>query len=141
MESLTEHLQRAFDLAEDLVSSLTSEDLKLRLGNLPSNSIGEQIWCIIGARESYLKAVINGRWIGFSCSLDDTNSQEKILGCLKKSKEDVLNFVLDRRLSEGQVELLMDLLEHEVQHHGQLIRYIYGNGLKFPESWHERYSV
>jgi hypothetical protein len=35
----------------------------------------------------------------------------------------------------------MDLLEHELQHHGQLIRYVYGNKLEFPESWKKRYTV
>ena len=34
-----------------------------------------------------------------------------------------------------------DLLEHEVQHHGQLIRYVYGNRLSFPGSWKRRYTV
>ncbi|MBK8233243.1 MAG: hypothetical protein IPK72_22375 [Candidatus Eisenbacteria bacterium] len=38
-------------------------------------------------------------------------------------------------------ELALDLLEHEVQHHGQLIRFVYGNGLTFPESWKVRYTV
>ena len=37
--------------------------------------------------------------------------------------------------------LLVTLLEHEVQHHGQLIRYVYANGLSFPASWSERYTV
>jgi len=44
-------------------------------------------------------------------------------------------------LSSGQVEFAFGLLEHEVQHHGQLIRFVYGNGLTFPDSWHERYTV
>jgi hypothetical protein len=33
------------------------------------------------------------------------------------------------------------LLEHEIQHHGQLIRFVYGNRLSFPESWNQRYTV
>jgi hypothetical protein len=44
-------------------------------------------------------------------------------------------------LSDRQLALAFDLLEHEVQHHGQLIRYVYGNSLSFPESWHTRYTV
>jgi spore coat protein CotF len=38
-------------------------------------------------------------------------------------------------------KLFMDLLEHEIQHHGQLIRYIYGNKLTFPNGWKQRYNV
>ena len=39
------------------------------------------------------------------------------------------------------LEYLFALLEHEVQHHGQLIRYCYGNKIAFPQSWHDRYTV
>jgi hypothetical protein len=44
-------------------------------------------------------------------------------------------------LTDAQVDLAFDLLEHELQHHGQLIRFVYGNGLTFPESWNKRYTV
>ena len=44
-------------------------------------------------------------------------------------------------LSDAQVELAFGLLEHEVQHHGQLIRFVYGNKLSFPDSWNKRYTV
>jgi hypothetical protein len=41
----------------------------------------------------------------------------------------------------ARTDLAFLLLEHEVQHHGQLIRYVYANGLTFPGSWNERYTV
>jgi len=44
-------------------------------------------------------------------------------------------------LNDTQVSLAFDLLEHETQHHGQLIRFVYGNGLTFPASWNKRYTV
>jgi hypothetical protein len=44
-------------------------------------------------------------------------------------------------LTDVQIELAFDLLEHEIQHHGQLIRFVYGNGLTFPDSWNKRYTV
>lgn len=36
---------------------------------------------------------------------------------------------------------LGDLLEHETQHHGQLIRYIYALDIPRPPSWRERYAL
>jgi hypothetical protein len=45
------------------------------------------------------------------------------------------------RLTEAQQRLVLDLLEHEAQHHGQLIRYLYGLGLQIPASWKERYAL
>jgi len=44
-------------------------------------------------------------------------------------------------MSDTQIELAFTLLEHEVQHHGQIIRYVYANALTFPESWSRRYTV
>lgn len=141
MKILIKRLHKAFELTVDLVHAMTIDDLKLNLKGMPSNTIGEQLWCIIGARESYLKAIINGGWVGFSCSLDDTTSKDKIMLCLKKSGEDSLKYLNNFELNEVQVELLFCLLEHEILHHGQLIRYIYGNKLTFPKSWNERYTV
>jgi hypothetical protein len=141
MKILVEHLNRAFSLTGDLVESLPDDVFRLKLKDLPSNTIGEQLWCMTGARESYLKAIINEGWSGFSCSLDDTNSKDKITECLQKSAAQCLDFLSGTELSGVQIDLLVTLLEHEIQHHGQLIRYVYGNKLVFPKSWNERYTV
>jgi hypothetical protein len=45
------------------------------------------------------------------------------------------------RSADPSEEMIIDLLLHEAQHHGQLIRYIYGLGLDFPESWRRRWSL
>jgi hypothetical protein len=141
MKILVEHLKRAFNLTDDLVQGLSETDFTLKLNDLPSNTVGEQLWCIIGARESYLKAIINEGWSGFSCSLNDTTSKVEILRSLQKSADECLHFLKSHELNETQSGLLITLLEHEIQHHGQLIRYVYGNKLSFPRSWHERYTV
>jgi hypothetical protein len=141
MKILVEHLERAFNLTDDLVQGLSETDFTLKLNDLPSNTVGEQLWCIIGARESYLKAIINEGWSGFSCSLNDTTSKVEILRSLQKSTDECLRFLKSHDLNETRLDLLITLLEHEIQHHGQLIRYVYGNKLSFPRSWHERYTV
>ena len=123
MKIIVKHLLKAFNLTTDLVDAMTDNDLKLKLKGLPSNNIGEQLWCVIGARESYLNAIIKEGWMGFSCSLNDTTSKISVLECLKKSAEDSLDYLNSCELNEKQVELLLALLEHEIQHHGQLIRY------------------
>lgn len=141
MEVIIERLHNAFSLSFDLMNSLTSQHLNLKLEGLPSNTIGEQFWCMIGARESYLNAMINEGWVGFSCSLNDTKSKEKVSSCMQTSANDTLSFLSNKELSKTQMSFLFLLLEHEIQHHGQLIRYIYANKLTFPESWNKRYSV
>jgi hypothetical protein len=77
MIQLTERLETAFNLTEDLASSLSGEELTMRLRDIPSNTIDEQMWCIVGARESYLEAIIQNKWSGFSFSLTDVTSPEE----------------------------------------------------------------
>ena len=132
---------RAFNLTQDLAAHLDETHLNLDLPDLPSNTIGEQFWCMIGARESYLKAMISEKWMGFACSLKDTTSKPMIVEALTQSHQAMTEFISGTTLNEPQANFLLDLLEHEIQHHGQLIRYVYGNKLDFPESWNQRYTV
>jgi hypothetical protein len=140
IEKLKENLRRAFSLTHDLVTHLEEKSLPLDLPNLPSNPISGQLWCIVGARESYLKAIEAGEWKGFSCSLITPDVKQSVLEALETSCQ-LLNRLNFENFSESQIKLAFDLLEHEIQHHGQLIRYVYGNHLTFPESWHKRYTV
>ncbi len=141
MKIVMKRLKSALDLTAELVYSMKPTDLKLKLKDMPSNTIGEQLWCVIGARESYLKAIMNGSWVGFSCSLMDTTSLEQIIFHLNKSSEDIFDYLRGTELNEKQEEFMLILLEHEVLHHGQFIRYVYGNKLPFPKSWNKRYNV
>lgn len=141
MERVIERLTQAFSLTEDLANALTSNELTYALGDLPSNTIGEQFWCIVGARESYLQAIIHNEWVGFSCSLSDVKSHSSVTHSLKNSADSLIDQIRAMNLNDTQADYLLTLLEHEIQHHGQLIRYIYGNTLPFPKSWTERYSV
>lgn len=65
-QRLKGQLVRSFKLTHDLVARLDEESLGLDLPNLPSNRISDQLWCIVGARESYTKAIETGGWRGFS---------------------------------------------------------------------------
>ena len=141
MSLINEKIERSFHLTQDLTAHLDEAHLKLGLFDLPSNKIGEQLWCMIGARESYLNAIKNEEWLGFTCSLKDTTSKPAILAALTQSQQAVIEFIASATLNETQTSFLLDLLEHEIQHHGQLIRYIYGNKLAFPKSWNQRYTV
>jgi hypothetical protein len=134
-------LKQAMDLTEDLYNSLGEGDLDLNMPELPSNSIGQQAWCIIGARESYTDALQHSGWNGFSCSLKDVHSKTEIIEKLRLTADKISQFFSTSSQSEVQAEFVMKLLEHEVQHHGQLIRYCYANKLIFPKSWNERYTV
>ncbi|MBI5945220.1 MAG: hypothetical protein HY864_12690 [Chloroflexi bacterium] len=139
-QQLKANLDRAFKLTYDLVVHLDETSLNLDLPSLPSNRIAGQLWCIIGARESYTKAIEMGGWKGFSCSLTTPRVKESVLAVLEATYKQ-LNKIDFGDLTDLQIELAFTLLEHEIQHHGQLIRFVYGNGLTFPASWNKRYTV
>lgn len=134
-------LQRAMDLYNDLMYVLPEDCLTKTLPGLPSNEVGQQLWCVIGARNSYLMALEAGKWVGFKCPLhwSKTGSKADIDIAMKETYIDVLLFFeYNRKYSKS---ILIDLLEHEVQHHGQLIRYLYGLKLKIPGRWKKRYHL
>lgn len=139
-EKLKAQLERAFGLTRDLVVHLDEAALALDLPGLPSNRIAGQLWCMVGARESYMAGIVAGGWQGFSCSLETPRVKESVVGALETTQQR-LGEIGFGELGEAQVQLAFELLEHEVQHHGQLIRFVYGNGLTFPGSWCERYTV
>jgi len=139
-QQLKAKLIRAFKLTHDLVVHLDEASLNLDLPNLPSNRIASQLWCIVGARESYTRAIAMGGWKGFSCSLATPKIKTSALAALEAT-EGKLNEIDFTELIDVQIDLAFNLLEHEIQHHGQLIRFVYANGLTFPESWHQRYTV
>ncbi|HXH23274.1 MAG TPA: hypothetical protein VNN10_14715 [Dehalococcoidia bacterium] len=135
-------LERSFRLYRDFVAALPPDALSRKLPGLRSNSIGAQLWCVVGARESYGRALEAGRWSGFSCSLEDANDGAQVVEALARSEEAV------RAALEGagafddpRNRLLLDLVEHEAAHQGQLIRYLYGLDLPIPASWRERYAL
>jgi hypothetical protein len=63
-QPLQAKLDRAFSLTHDLILHLDEMSLSLDLPGLPSNRVAGQLWCIIGARESYTKAIEAGSWKG-----------------------------------------------------------------------------
>lgn len=139
-KKLKERVEQAFQLTYDLVKHIDETALNLDLPNLPSNQIAGQLWCVVGARESYTQAIKAGGWQGFSCSLKTPHHKQAVLLALEATHQQLINLDF-LELTEEQLELAFNLLEHEIQHHGQLMRFVYGNRLTFPESWQKRYTL
>ena len=140
--ALTSGLERSFGLYRDLVASLDEATLGAHLPGLPSNTVGQQLWCVVGARESYARAIRAGEWVGFACSLESTEDAALVADALTSSETAVRDALMSMEtFSEAQSRLLVDLLEHEAAHQGQLIRYLYGLGLEIPVSWKSRYAL
>lgn len=123
---------------DDLVEELGGDALNGRLP-VPSNTIWDQLWCVVGGRESYAGAVASDEWPGFTCSLtaDDRGSKAKVSSALQLSR----SLMTEAGSASPESRFVLDCLLHETQHQGQLIRYVYGLGLTFPESWRARWSL
>jgi uncharacterized damage-inducible protein DinB len=136
------HLSAAALAHHQLIEALSEEDLGRRFGDR-SNTIGAQMWCVVGARESYTKAIEHDGWVGFGCSLSghDVTSKERVLEALARSEAGLNETINSVEWTDTREGLLLDLLEHETQHQGQLIRYVYALDRRFPESWATRWAL
>lgn len=141
---LYEKLNKNFELYDELIAHLGESSLGSKLAALPSNTIGEQFWCVVGARESYISGIQKGQWDGFRCSLskEAITKKKDVTEALIKSASTARQ-VLGKitTLTEAQEKLAFELLEHEIQHQGQLIRYLYGLKLGIPAGLKARYHL
>ncbi|WP_127475444.1 hypothetical protein [Microbacterium sulfonylureivorans] len=146
--TLTTVLQRRFSLSDelyvDLVAGLPPGALARRLGELPSNAIGAQLWCVLGARESYVRAARAGGWQGFTSPVTAAEATDAaaLHSAFVTTSATVAGFLDELDADDEQaLTYALALLEHETQHHGQLIRYLYGLGMARPSSWQRRYAL
>lgn len=141
---IRERFLESFELYDDLAREVPEASLALKLPGLASNALGAQLWCVVGARESFAGAIRSGAWPGFSCSLTaaETREREAVVAALSRSAEQVLAAIDEVGTGDDdRVRFVLRLLEHEAAHQGQLIRYLYGLQLPIPVRWKERYAL
>ncbi len=132
----------ANDLYLDLIDTLGPEQLRSRLPGVRSSPISNHFWCVVGARESYVRAARAGSWQGFACSLHDDEDPDAVRAALERSAAEVAEWLGELAPDDERAwTLCLQLLEHESQHHGQLIRYFYALPLAIPASWAEKYAL
>jgi hypothetical protein len=134
----------SFELYDELAREVPDATLAMKLPGIPSNTLGSQLWCVVGARESFGEAIRSGAWPGFSCSLTaaETREREAVSSALSRSAELVLDAIDGvQRDDEDRLRFVLRLLEHEASHQGQLIRYFYGLQLAIPALWRDRYAL
>lgn len=131
-------------LYNDLASALGPEQLGSKLPNIRSNTMGAQLWCVVGGRHSTAVGVRAGGWKGFESVMTsaETVDPESVTRILSETYEEVAALAEDfDEFDETQGTLLLGLLEHETFHQGQLVRYLYGLDIDRPLSWKKRYSL
>lgn len=129
-----ESLAKRFQSYDDLTASLEDAQLGEKVDVPKHKSLLEHLWCIVGARESYARAIDKGEWSGFSCSMAEYTHDE-IAAKLRSSAEAVLAAANDvANWTEEHERLLLELSDHEVMHEGGIIRHMYAFELDIPES-------
>lgn len=136
-------------LTYDYLAMLTPEHLALRLPFAESQTLGYQFWCMVGAHESYLKKLEQGEWVGFSCSL---NGMKDITPAVIRQQMAISDEAMAKLL--GSLDLnaplkdgtpahatVMQMIKHEMHHHGQLINFMFCHHLPIPQSWHQEWAL
>ena len=126
----------------DLLDALPPDRLRARLPGVRSSPVSNHFWCVVGARESYVRAARAGSWQGFDCSLADDEDADQVRAALEQSAAEVDAWLGELDPGDADsIEVALRLLEHETQHHGQLIRYLYAVPRPVPASWVQRYVL
>ena len=141
-EIVTNELGTRFGMFADLVEVLPKVAMDYRLDE-PSNTIGQQLACVVSGRVSYGNAIAAGDWDGWTwaVSAEEASDKDKLEQTLASAAPALLEMLDLVPGSEDRDRFLLHLLEHETMHQGQLIRYGYGWGLDFPESWAQRWGL
>ena len=141
-------LQRRFERSNtlylDLLDTVPPEHLGSHLRDLPSDTVGHQLWCVLGARESYPRAARAGEWQGFTSPVtaEESTDAAALRAAFSRTAAEVDAWVASIDAGdEDSLRYALALLEHETQHHGQLIRYLYGLGIDRPHTWQQQYAL
>lgn len=133
-DEVIEALKKRFSSYQDILDSVTNEALGKKLDVPKHKSLAEHMWCVIGARESYGKAIAEGCWAGFSCSLTNFSHGDFSAKLVSSANEVIAAIDSVDDWSTEREALLLSLSEHEVMHEGQIIRHLYGMDSQIPES-------
>jgi len=134
-ESVIRQIESHFESYADFVETLQSDDLKTKLDVVKHKSVMEHLWCIVGSRESYAKAIAEGSWQGFSCSMKSYEHADFVAALLASGERIRSSIGAVPEWTPTREKLLLELLEHEVMHEGQIIRHMYGLEKELPSSW------
>ena len=133
--TIIRNLENRFSAYADLIAQTDAPALEATLAVEKHKSLKEHLWCLVGARESYAKALAANGWQGFACSMTSFTPAD-FTSALASSSTEVMQAVQQiDGWTQAQEELLATLAEHEVMHEGQIIRHLYALGKTPPSSW------
>ena len=133
-ETIVDNLAKRIDFYADLIEQADDGTLTAELAVARNRPLGAHLWCIVGTRESYAKAITAGEMSGWSSSVTKYE-QGEFRDKLAASGRDLLDAI--RGVSDwtpARDKLLAEVAEHEVMHEGQIIRQMFGLEKPLPSS-------
>lgn len=103
-----------------------------------------QLWCVVGARETWARAMEKGTWGPFRCSIgsfEETQKPDLVADALASSSTAFREAARANAQDETRTDFKLALLEHESQHLGQILRYLLGLGIDPPRGWKKRFAL
>ena len=134
-EEVIARLKQRFAAYADLAVSLDDELLTRKIDLAKHKNLAEHLWCVVGARESYARAIAQGSWAGFNCSMEAFTAEDFRVSLDASAAAVVLTLDSVVVWDAGRTSLLATLAEHEVMHEGQIIRHMYALETTLPDSW------
>ena len=128
-------LTRRFEAYADLIDSADEALLTQQIDVPKHKSLAEHLWCVVGARESYAKALEHGAWQGFDCSMDSYDVEDFRTKLAESADAAATAIDQVENWNDTCTELLATLAEHEVMHEGQIIRHMHALEKPLPASW------
>ena len=134
IDTVLKSIERRLTSYNEVIDGITAEQLAQEIDLPRHKSLLVHLWCVIGARESYTRALRSGKWEGFESSMVEYSHQE-FRDKLRSSAEELLSVAsgMDEWTPERE-RLLLELSDHEVMHEGQMIRHMYALEMEIPKS-------
>lgn len=133
-QTIVDNLTKRLAFYADLVDQAEDHTINAELDVPRNRSLGMHLWCIVGARESFAKAITAGVMGGWASSVKKFERNE-FAAKLASSGQVLLEAIngVDDWTPEREA-LLAQIAEHEVMHEGQIIRLMYGLEEPLPAS-------
>ena len=134
-KQVSQRLTQRFQAYLDLVAEIDDDLLGEKVDVPKHKSLAEHLWCVVGARESYTRAIEAGAWQGFNCSMT-AYAVSDFTAALTESAQAANEAIANvDEWDDERLALLATLTEHEVMHEGQIIRHMYALERTLPDSW------
>lgn len=135
-ETIVNNLVNRFGFYADLATQVDDETINAKMDVPQHRSLALHLWCVIGTRESFAKAIEAGQMRGWSSSVGNFEREEFIAKLEQSSQTllDAIESVGEDEWTPARERLLAQVAEHEVMHEGQIIRLMFGLQKPLPSS-------